>query len=251
LRSENCTFCKKWAFQLEAGNNTGYEHYQCRISLKTKLREQPVRDLFADVKAHVSRTSTANSTNTFYILKSETRMSGPWTDEDKYIPSHLREEREWFDWQQDIVDKVETKAENDGKIICIIDKVGGRGKTTVCQWLSVRGKLRIIPPMNDFKDVMRMVCDTPVCGAYGIDMPRAMDKRKLSGFYAAIETIKGGYAFDERYSFKDKHFEIPHVFVFTNTEPDYSLLTARRWKVVDITDYEIYEEPTYELDYFN
>ena len=30
--------CKKWGFQREIGENTGYDHYQGRISLYKKLR---------------------------------------------------------------------------------------------------------------------------------------------------------------------------------------------------------------------
>jgi len=51
--------------------------------------------------------------------------------------------------------------------------------------------------------------------------------------WSAIETIKGGYAYDDRYSFKEKFFDPPRVIVYTNelNSETKSLLTPDRWRV--------------------
>jgi len=227
LRFKQCA--KKWAFQIEKGNETGYIHYQCRISLKEKIREHPARTMFNDIGAHVSRTSGENRDNTFYVLKSETKLEGPWQDTDPYIPIQYRNPpTKWYGWQQKILDILETPPDL-RKIHIIVDPIGASGKSTITGYLSCRNKVATIPPLNDFKDMMRMVCDRETARAYFIDIPRALDKSKLKNFYAAIESIKNGYAFDERYHFKEKWFDTPHIFVFTNCDPDYSLLTTDRW----------------------
>lgn len=74
-----------------------------------------------------------------------------------------------------------------------------------------------------------------------MDMPRAMKKDKLGGMYSAIETIKDGYAWDDRYQFKEKAFDSPNIWIFTNTAPDMDLLSRDRWKIWGVTT------DTYEL----
>lgn len=229
LKARFKNIAKKWAFQLEKGEGTGYMHYQCRISLKEKQREYPMKMMFNDIEGWVSRTSDANKDNQFYVLKNGTFVEGPWKDSDPYIPKQYRTApAKWYGWQQKILDIIETEPDL-RKIHIIVDPVGASGKSTITGYLSCRNKVATIPPLNDFKDVMRMVCDRETARAYFIDIPRALDKSKLKNFYAAIETIKNGYAFDERYHFKEKWFDTPHIFVFTNCDPEYSLLTTDRW----------------------
>jgi len=68
------------------------------------------------------------------------------------------------------------------------------------------------------------------------DMPRAMNKDRLYQFYAAIETIKDGYAYDDRYHFTEKVFDCPNIWIFTNRMPDTTLLSTDRWKFWEISE---------------
>lgn len=83
------------------------------------------------------------------------------------------------------------------------------------------------------------------------DMPRAMPKQALHGLYTAIEQIKKGKVYDLRYHYKDWWFDSPQIWVFSNTMPDRSLLSADRWKVwtVHETTFELepWREPVYEF----
>ncbi len=90
--------------------------------------------------------------------------------------------------------------------------------------------------MNDAKDILRMVCDTKTAKLYVFDMPRAMKKEKLNGFYSAIESIKDGYAYDDRYSFKEKVFDCPAIWIFSNMPPINEYLSVDRWKVWTISE---------------
>ena len=81
---------------------------------------------------------------------------------------------------------------------------GNVGKSLLVGYCRAHKVGRALPPVNDQKDLLRMVCDLPTSKMYLFDMPRAMNKDRLYGFFAAVETIKDGYAYDDRYNFKEK-----------------------------------------------
>lgn len=225
--------CKKWCFQGEEGEETGYKHWQCRISLKTKIRKNQVLDLMSELKGHVSRTSSANQKNDFYVMKEDTRISGPYRDTDLYVPWQYRNDVVWYPWQEKVI-SIMGLIPSRRRIHIIVDRAGASGKSFLACWHGCRGLARVIPPLNDYKDLMRMMCDVPNTHCLFVDIPRALDKKNLRGFFGAMETIKSGYAFDERYSFKEKWFDTPHIFVFSNKYPDMNLLTMDRWVIWDM-----------------
>lgn len=234
-------WAKKWTFQLERGD-TGYEHYQGRLSLIKRRRPKEIILSLKDTPLGSAHLSPTHDTTTFnYVLKEDTKIDGPWmdTDEERYVPRQLREMGSLYPWQQTVVDL--SKVWDTRVIHVIIDETGNHGKSTLCTYMGVYMLGRQLPFVNDYKDIMRMVMDMPVSPAYLIDMPRAISKDRLFQMYAGIETIKSGYAYDDRYSFKDKYFDCPQIFVFTNKEPDRSLLSNDRWKMWTILNNELVE----------
>lgn len=225
---------KHYAFQLEEGA-TGYTHYQGRISLKQKLRKPQLLALIPG-DFHWTVTSAANRDNAFYAMKEETRVQGPWTDKDpepEYIPRQVRG-IVLRPWQQQIVDDKDVW--NTRHINIIYDEEGGNGKTTIKTYVRCHGIGRFIPFVNDYRDMMRIVMDTSTERLYIIDIPRAIQKDRLYQFFAGIESLKDGYAYDDRYHFKDKCFDCPNVWVFTNRMPDQTMLSADRWRLWKIVD---------------
>lgn len=222
------TKCKKWVFQKERGED-GYVHYQVRVSLQKKKRVGKfVKEMVAlNWGVHVTPTSEENSTNFNYVMKEETRIEGPWTDQDSKIPSHLQEIPVWRPWQQKVVDSI--KKIEPRTINVIRDPRGNNGKSYLSSWLAVRKLARRLPAINDTKDVMRMVMDAPKAKCYFIDLPRAQDKKRLHNLIAAIEEIKNGYAYDDRYQFKEEFFEVPNIWIFTNMWIPSELLSVDRW----------------------
>jgi len=225
---------KKWSFQEELGE-TGYKHYQGRFSLKVKGRLSNLKKMFPD-NWHFSITSSSNRDNMFYVNKEDTRVEGPWSDKDEeiYIPRQIREIQELHPWQQYVVDNYDIW--DTRKINCIVDIEGNKGKSTLTQYMRAHKMAFKIPFCNDFKDIMRMVCDVPTKRCYIIDIPRAIQKEKLFQMYAAIEEIKGGYAYDDRYHFKEKIFDCPNIWVFMNIIPNLSLFSNDRWNLWEISD---------------
>lgn len=78
--------------------------------------------------------------------------------------------------------------------------------------------------------------DAPTSKLYLFDLPKALKKEHLYQFFAGVEEIKNGYAYDDRYSFKEKYFDCPNIWIFTNTAPDRLMLSADRWRFWQIDD---------------
>ncbi len=239
LKNTMKSIAKKWCFQHEKGDG-GYEHWQGRFSLMKKRRKTELMKLLEGMDIpifnYLEPTISAESQKTaFYVMKQDTRIEGPWTDEQKevYIPRQYREIELW-PWQQSILDSAD-KFDFRG-VDCIVDRNGNIGKTTVASIAELYGKGIDMPPINDHEKLIASLCDilmakserTP--GIVFVDLPRAFDKRNLASYYVAIEQIKKGKVYDLRYSYKEWWFDSPRVWVFTNVDPDTELLSRDRWR---------------------
>lgn len=234
LREIFRAIAKEWVFQLEVGCETGYRHYQGRISLREKRRLTQLRKLLP-VGTHLSPSSAGGIKDWSYVQKPDTRIEGPWKfdDEPKIIPRQIKD-IQLNEWQNIIVQSAETF---DGRIIdVIIDTKGGIGKTTLKTYIGVHKIGKAIPFCNDYKDMLRMVMCMPKQKLYIVDMPRAISKERLNQFWSAVETIKDGYAYDDRYQFKDAYFDAPRIWVFMNEIPDTAMLSKDRWRFWKVTE---------------
>lgn len=229
-------YCKKWVFQSEACPTTGRQHFQGRVSLIVRKRFSEVLKIKDGLDMDLSLTSTEGSKSFSYVMKKETRLNGPWADNDPvppYIPRQIRDICDLWSWQEDVVRKLK---DWDTRHINVVITAGNDGKSTLLGYIRAHQLGRVLPSVNDSKDMLRMVCDMPTSNAYLFDMPRAMTKDKLFGFYSAIETIKDGYAYDDRYRFVEKSFDCPNIWIFTNKKPDENLLTRDRWLYWTVTE---------------
>lgn len=240
-------FAKKWCFQQEEGEEGGYKHFQGRVSLKVRQRLPTVVKQWSH-GIHWSPTCSTNLGNDFYASKEDTRIDGPWRDDDEevYIPRQIREIENLYPWQNAIV---QLKDQYDPRTVhCIVDHKGNNGKSILCTYMAVHKYGRKLPYCNDYKDIMRMVMDLPKSKVYLIDMPRALKKERLQQMYSAIEDLKNGHAFDDRYKYREEFFDSPQVVVFTNHCPDASMLSADRWSLwaiddeMQLVDYHYYKE---------
>ena len=251
-------YAKKWAFQLEEGD-TGYKHFQGRFSLMKK-REihviQPVLRAYDGWEKcfgkALSPTSTENSRAMFYVIKKDTRLQGPWTDDsdepDKVLTRQLKEfmDLQWYDWQLCVCEMA--KAVDFRSIKLIYDRHGNNGKSILCEYMEYVDLGYEIPPFRQMEDLMQCVMCIKTYGCYIIDMPRGMKKDKLGEFYAGIECIKNGVAYDKRYKFEKKRFDRPQVFVFTNVLPDFELLSRDRWVIYELEDLKLHRRQIEDFD---
>lgn len=237
--------CKNWTFQKEKGKETGYLHYQGRVSLKLKSRKPSFFE-----NCHWSITSNANKDNQFYVMKEDTRIGLCYSDTDKevYIPKQFRDII-LYDWQNTIKDSANTFDAR--KIDLIYDPSGNSGKSTIASICElVHGGIDM-PPLNDFKELVALLCN--ICTDQNnhnpkiifFDLPRALDKERLYGLYSAIEQVKKGKLYDCRYHYKCWWIDSPRIWVFSNHLPDKSLLSSDRWNIWTIN------KKTTKLDRFD
>lgn len=247
-----CTaYCREWGFQLERGDS-GYEHWQGHIKLMKKRRKNEVRTkcwthekwfCYFEPTCNNMRKLISDATGIpkFYSTKADTRLLGPFTSDDveKWVPDHVKEFKP-FPWQASLIrDYINNK--NDRKVCVILDEAGGIGKSTLLTYLMTGDdNYYQCPPINNSKDLLQAICDQLMQRkdrdpkAIFIDLPRAMNKKCLAEIYTAIESIKDGFAYDIRYTYKQWRFNRPPVIVFTNECPDTKWLTPNRWNILGV-----------------
>lgn len=249
---------KQWAFQREL-TDSGYDHWQIRGKLFKPKSENNCVKSFGELmyKAHWSPTckTTHNAKSFNYVMKADTRKEGPWTSADPDFedpPVLTRQLRVFFNhvnetgmypWQTSL--KSFIQVEEDRLIRCIVETGGNNGKSIFCEFLEYLRLAYEIPPMTCMEDIMQCCMGLPAKKCYLVDMPRAMKKEKLAGFYSGLEALKNGVMYDKRYAFKKRRIDRPQIVVFTNIEPDTSLLSPDRWALYKIVDRELVPfEPT-------
>ena len=202
-------WCKSFCFQLERGEETGYEHWQCRIRLIKKRRLNEVIEQIAPViKGHWTATcKSVHKANAFnYVMKADSRIEGPWSEKDFANPPKMTRQLRSFlnhplrPWQRYLMDTCVIP--DDRKIIFVHDAVGNTGKSIFAEFLEYKNIACELPPLRAFEDLMQFASGLDDQKCYLIDMPRALKKDKLSEFYSGIECLKNGILWDKRYSAK-------------------------------------------------
>lgn len=238
---------KQWVFQLEAGEETGYRHWQGRMTLFKVKRKPELMELMRKIDMEVPNYLMPTSTNatgkrTFsYVMKADTRVDGPFKDTDKpaFIPVQYQN-IELYPYQEQIL---KSRLEFDFRVVdCIVDSSGNNGKSTIASIADLRHGCIDLPWINDADKLISSLCDILIAkqernpGIIFLDMPRALNKEKLHSLYTAIEQMKKGKVWDMRNSYKEWWFNSPRIWVFTNAKPDTDMLSLDRWRFWQIRD---------------
>lgn len=238
---------KKWCFQGEQGD-TGYKHWQGRGWLwKKRPRTEVCREfgpMLWNAEFLITSSEVHLKNNFNYVMKADGRISGPFRDTDAAFeppPVLTRQLKTFIDvigelgtgmypWQFHLLQLIEHP--NDRLITCIVDEsAGNNGKSIMSEYLEYLGIAFEIPPMMCMEDIMQCCMGIKQQKCYVVDMPRAMKKEKLAGFFAGCEALKNGTMYDKRYCFKKRRIDRPCLVVFTNSDPDRSLLSPDKWDV--------------------
>ncbi|QMW68829.1 replication-associated protein [Crucivirus-362] len=256
---------KKWCFKGEEGEETGWRHWQGRMSLFKKIQKHKIVELFQDhlesrcgavgengkkISIWMAPTVTseykkANGNVFTYIEKAQTSVTDVYkdTNEEAFVQDRYLTKIELRNWQTDLVDKINN--DNDRTIHIIIDNKGNNGKTWFAGYLKTKMKGILVPPVKDPHYLMASACD--ICMSLDqrnpkviiIDIPRAVDVKKLDEMFSVIEQIKNGYLYDVRHTYKEWTINPPAVLVFVNTKPDSDWLSADRMKYWEIQGNEL------------
>lgn len=235
---------KKWVFQEEIADG-GYKHYQGRLSLIKKRRaceRHIVLKLFKVPPHYFQPTVTASGEvlrgDDIYMMKEDTRVAGPWTDKDEVVVDTIQlkhfKKQILYHYQNKLITMATEY--NDRAIDLVYDPHGCIGKSIFSEYLESLGVAEEIPPFRMMDDIFQWVASRPIKKCYIVDMPRGMKKDKLGDFYSGIEVIKNGVAFDKRYKAHKIRFDRPRIFLFTNTLPEFSLMSKDRWNVWEVDE---------------
>lgn len=238
-------WCKKWCYQLEKGDD-GYIHWQMNVALIKKRRLQ---EILPKLKAaglnfgYMSPLSQEGREN-LYCMKEDTRIAGPWSDQDKkpkYIQKRFRD-AELKGWQMRLITtlRILKNARNDRNIILVQDE-GGQGKSFFKNW--ARGQDDVVTVPSTFSTANEMIeflCSKKeiVEGWEGIilmDVPRATSIKHWYTLAAGLECIKQGFLHDKRYRCQEKVIEPPQMACFCNTMPPEDCMTRDVFKIFDKT----------------
>lgn len=252
IRSMLADIAKHWVFQREIGDS-GYDHYQGRLSLVKKRRVAELKGKWSSITSYPMPNylqPTCNPehlTGSFsYVMKNDSRTEGPWCDVDEvvFIPYQYKGMLEkFYPWQTEVFESARLR--NSRTINLVYCPEGCTGKSTVTHVCDLFASAIVVPPVNDAEKLVQSVhsmCATNKIRdprLVFIDLPRAMDKAKLGGIYSAIEQIKNGYLYDMRYKFSKWYIDSPQVWVFTNIHPSLSMLSLDRWIIRTIKDHHL------------
>lgn len=220
-------WCDKFRVQEELGGS-GFQHFQGVLHLKKKSRMSGLKGWLVP-EAHLEHCRDFESA-VQYCGKEETRVAGPWQ---KGLPRERKPKKtvdEWRPWQAEVLRMAEEEPD-ERSIVWVVDKKGGSGKTTLARHICktyngicVGGKVG---------DVLYAATE----GNFDVFCVNAA-RDTTEGFpYAALEQLKDGMWFSGKYESKGKMLDYNvHIFVFSNTYPDWGKYTADRWRVHEVIE---------------
>lgn len=229
-----------------------FKHWQIRISLVKKSTLNGILKAIKDTAlegSHWSPTTRGQRDGFDYVLKSATRIAGPWRDGEE---DEKREEPDQIKgksprkWQVEVIEDLKRPITEDDrrKVNVLYDPCGGIGKSilrTMCQY----HKWAAVPPyFTEMKDMMAYALRNRN-KAYVIDVPRDSLMKKIKEFWVGIESLKDGRVYDTRYKYEEAIMDNPKIWILTNTMPDLNWMSRDRWviwmvdtkdELLDVTD---------------
>lgn len=131
-------------------------------------------------------------------------------------------------WQADMARRLDDEPD-DRTVVVVVDKTGGKGKTKLGAYLEGNrpDDVQVLRP-GQHKDLAKLVRPRRL---YIFDCQRNTGDRIPWEF---IESLKDGFVQSTKYEPVIRRMKTPHVWVFTNQDPDYTALSADRFIVVDL-----------------
>lgn len=217
----------KFVWGTEHGLETGYEHYQLRVVFKkpTSMDKLISFNKAWGLTAHWS----PSHVHDFDYCEKEGQYYRSWEGAlAKYRDMKLRP------WQGSLV--ADLMEQSDREVTVVVDELGNQGKSWLAKHLVVRYGYAYVPAMPNFEDYMFMAMAHAGAKGFIFDLPRADTLQQKKAMWMAMETIKNGYIYDKRYTFKEMWIEPPKMVVFANENPPFEVLSKDRWRAYYLTD---------------
>jgi len=153
------------------------------------------------------------------------------------------------EWQKVVLDTIETKPD-DRTVYWVYDPKGGAGKSRLCRHVLVNGIGQMVTRFDGGRNAAQIVKGFIDGGWDGrcllVDFARDAQEHQI---YGPLEEIKNGVMTSTKYEGGTQVWDIGHVIVFANFCPDYTKMTADRWRVMDLSKGCTWERYTHEKDF--
>jgi len=178
---------KSWVFQLECGHNAGHEHYQVRLETIDKQMTETMLTVFEargfDRRDLTFRPESNNSIQqgglSFYVMKDDTRVDGPWHDA-TFRPPKKRKVYEGKDLacmanpypcQAEILRRI-AQPSDDRCLDYVWDPEGCSGKSKLMKYLRFRGDDVARVPLGSATQIKTCVIEKGPHSTYMVALPR-------------------------------------------------------------------------------
>lgn len=218
----------KYIFQEEKGES-GTPHLQGFIYYNNARTFESMKKIHD--KVHWERCRNIEASEK-YCQKSETNNGQKWV---KGYPEPLEIDlgNGLKKWQLKIEEDLKKKPHN-RTINWIVDKIGGQGKTTFCKYLCNKYKetcFYLSGKSGDMKHVIATAKTKPKIIL--IDYTRSQETYVS---YEGMESIKNGIFMSGKYESTQVIYNTPHMYVFSNFDPDETQLSKDRWNILELDE---------------
>lgn len=210
---------------------TGNEHLQGYVEFGSKLRPLENR-IFKNLKIHWEKSKGNRNDNIIYCSKDNNFISTFIVKKplvDPLAGFTLKE------FQRNVINMLSEEPDN-RSIYWYWDEIGNTGKTSLAKHLCINYPNQILFVNGAGKDIKYAVSEFVANEDNDLKMVIFYFTRSIENFisYEAIESVKDGILFNNKYESKMCIFNCPHIICFANFEPDYNTLSNDRWKVIKV-----------------
>lgn len=216
-----------WSLEMGKGENN-YLHWQIHLTLKKRTRITWMKLHFSP-DAHIEDSRNIDAAMKYAVKADSTLVKGPYM-----YPEPVQNDivDEWLGctplpWQLEII-QILNRPPDARKVHWYWEPDGNSGKSTFAKHLAISYGAYIVSGAG--KDILFGVSKTK-SKVIVLDIPRCAVGHVS---YQAIESIKNGMFFSGKYESQMVLRGASHVIIFSNQEPDYTMLSADRWHVVRI-----------------
>lgn len=222
--------CNIYCFQDEICPSTEKIHFQGVIKLKTRMRMTQLKKFDPEIHWEPCKNFKASL---IYCSDPIKRHELVWTKgfnpPEKLI--YIKPE-DFYEWQTDLINYIEKTKNNNREIIYIYDKNGNSGKTAITKYLCI--EKNAISLSGKTADMFYACTIKPKIII--IDCPRS-NIEYLN--YTAIEKLKDGIFFSNKYESKMIIMNSPILIIFANEPPITCKMSEDRWRIIDLENYRI------------
>jgi len=142
-------------------------------------------------------------------------------------------------WQEGLL-RLVSCAPDPRQVYWLWDREGNQGKSWMARYLSCMQDALILEPgkLADLSYIFLKNMTTIVIFDLSRTVAPTGEEGTKSGpvdvIYTMMERLKNGYLISTKYESQKLHFEIPHVVVFANFEPERSKMSADRWAIQEL-----------------